>query len=328
MQSGLPNDGAVGADTRAVPDATFIFGTNPAMRAVERVIANIAKTDVPVLVVGESGTGKRAAAYQIHLLSLANEQPFINLSCANISPDFFASSSNGNGNGGGSHNGNGHAVAQLPDRATVLLEEIGELDPVCQPKLMQALMALNGEGQSGRLIASTRKNLDQEVRQGRFREDLYYRLNGVCLRIPPLRQRKEDIPVLLDHFLKRFASLFQRPVPVIGADTMAVLTDYAWPGNVRELENTARAIVAMGDEELALAALKKTAGKRAPRVHDVISLKDASRAASRQAERELILKVLSRTRWNRKRAAQELQISYKALLYKLKQIGLDDYAAT
>jgi two-component system response regulator AtoC len=302
------------------------------MRAVERVIANIADTDVPVLIVGESGTGKRAAAYQIHLRSVGSAEPFVNVHCASLTPNFFLSP-DGNGNHGAKDDSGGGAESMnvwFLQWGTVLLEEIGELDAVCQPKLLHALQAMETSGAGrGRLISSSKKNLDQEVRNGRFREDLYYRMNGVCLRIPPLRHRKEDIPELLDHFLAKYAALFQRPRPVLSADTLVMLQEYAWPGNIRELENTARAMVAMEDEGLALAALRRAPVRRTARtVHEGLSLKEAARAASRQAERELILKVLSRTRWNRKRAAQELQISYKALLYKLKQIGMDDCATS
>jgi DNA-binding NtrC family response regulator len=164
---------------------------------------------------------------------------------------------------------------------------------------------------------------------------LYYRINGVCLRLPPLRHRREDVPVLVDYFLSKHAAAFGRPKPVISPAGFSALTDYHWPGNVRELENVVRKLVALGDERAALEDLRLAAqhnggngGAAAASNGDSLSLKDAARAASRQAERELILKVLGRTRWNRKRAAQELQISYKALLYKLKQIGLDDQAAS
>jgi len=173
----------------------------------------------------------------------------------------------------------------------------------------------------------------------RFREELYYRINGVYLRLPPLRDRKEDIPALLEFFFRKYASLFERPEPKVSDATMDLLLRHSWPGNIRELENVARKIVALGSEEMAthdLAAESTTkkasngdgakhsenghaaAGAGAPR-----SLKEASREASRQAEKVMILNQLERTRWNRKKTARDLQISYKALLYKLKQLGLD-----
>jgi two-component system response regulator AtoC len=210
---------------------------------------------------------------------------------------------------------------------------VSELDPACQPKLSFALPD-GDNGHSGmrlgaRLICATSRNLEEEMRAGRFREELYFRINGVCLRLPPLRQRREDIPILFEHFASRYARQFGREVPVVGAGAMEVLLQHPWPGNVRELENVARTTAALGDIRLALAELGAPV-REMPATNggaEAVSLKEASRAASRLAERELILKTLTRTRWNRKRAAQELQISYKALLYKLKQIGLDESGA-
>src|SRR6202041_1545839 len=180
-----------------------------------------------------------------------------------------------------------------------------------------------------RLICGCGCYLEAEVKAGRLREDLYYRISGVCLRIPPLRQRREDIPSLIEHFLCRFGRDFQRIVPILSKETHRLFEEYSWPGNVRELENAAKAIVALGDERVAMGGLRAMLlrpdlGGNGGRV----SLKQASRAASREAEKEIILRVLTRTRWNRRRAAEELQISYKALLYKLKQMGCSEYGAT
>ena len=303
-------------------DDVFVYGHSAAMRAVERVIANIAMTDVPVLIVGEGGTGKRAAARQIHLQSGRSNKPFVQVRCDTLTADFFQPSAGPRDNGGGGHDGPDPFLAS----GTTLLEEIADLDSACQSKLLQALVNSEAAGGGGRIVSATRKLLEREVRSGRFREDLYYRINGVCLRIPPLRHRREDIAPLLQHFLVKFARVFDRRVPQFGPQTLALLCDYPWPGNVRELENTARAMVASGDEDTALASLRRSPrrGTRVPM--EGVSLKEAARAAGRQAERELILKALEQTHWNRKRAAQQLQISYKALLYKLKQIGADDYA--
>ena len=175
------------------------------------------------------------------------------------------------------------------------------------------------------------------MRNGRFREELYYRINGVHLRLPPLRNRKEDIPELLEFFLKKYASLFGRPLPGLSTPTLDLLLRHAWPGNIRELENFARKMVALGNEHLAAHDLasndaQKSSETAAATVNltaiphgqaPARSLKEAAREASRHAERAMILNQLERTHWNRKRTARELQISYKALLYKLKQLGLD-----
>src|SRR5262249_41429815 len=182
-----------------------------------------------------------------------------------------------------------------------------------------------GNGSEVHVICGSSRNLEAEVRAGRFREDLYYRLSGVCLRIPPLRQRKEDIPLLLRFFLAKYAEAFQRPIPPLSAQTRQLFDEHAWPGNLVELEAVVRAIVAVGDESVAMGGLRSMLTRAGNGTN--MSLKEAARAASREAEKELILKVLTRTRWNRRRAAQELQISYKALLYKLKQIGCEEYGA-
>jgi two-component system response regulator AtoC len=305
----------------------FLASTSRAMRALELVVAEIARTDIPVLLVGESGTGKEVLALRIHQLSLRRGEPFQKVNCAALTPDFFQL--NGAGRQGKENGSNGAA-----SRGTIFLDEISELDAACQSKLVCVIpdgAAVHAEGpaMTGRLICATRRNLEDELRAGRFREELYFRINGVCLRLPPLRQRREDIPALADYFLRRYAAEFSRQVPALSAEAAARLASYSWPGNIRELENVCKKIVALGDEQLALADLAGNgnghdAAGRGANGSGEISLKEASRAASRLAERELILKTLARTRWNRRRAAQELHISYKALLYKLKQIGVED----
>ena len=317
MQSKAP-DPKGGSRAAALPsngDHAFVPSSNPSMCALERTMADIAATDMPVLVLGESGTGKGAIAYRIHQLSRRRHLPFVKLNCAALATDFL------NGSFG---NGSGQNVHQ----ATLFLDEIGELDPATQSRLVYALPDGDldeSEGRLGaRIISASRRNLEKEMRGGRFREDLYFRLSGVCLRLPLLRQRKEDIPLLAEHFLTKYAALFGRRKPELQPQTLQILLEHSWPGNIRELEHAMQKIVALGDERVALADLRGSRPQEPPaRESEGLSLKQAARAASRQAERELILKVLSRTRWNRKRAAQELQISYKALLYKLKQIGVD-----
>jgi two-component system response regulator AtoC len=225
-----------------------------------------------------------------------------------------------------------HGVESLFSSGTVYLEEISDLGTTSQVKLLEALPKTdeNGNGRMrSRLVCGTARDLEAEVRSGRFREDLYYRISGVCLRLPPLRQRREDVPHLMEFFLAKYARDFRRPKPQLSAETQQLFVDYGWPGNVRELEDAAKAIVALGDEALAMGGLRAMLVKSERGGNGgSVSLKQAARAASREAEKELILKVLTRTRWNRRRAAQELQISYKALLYKLKQIGYGEYGAS
>ena len=318
MQLNAPD--AQGGGRSAAPptngDHVFVPSVNPAMRALERTMADIAATDMPVLVLGESGTGKGAIAYRIHQLSRRRHQPFVKLNCAALAGDFL----NGSFSNGGSQN---------VHHATLFFDEIGELDAALQTKLVYALPDGDPEETEGslgaRIISASRCNLEKEMRGGRFREDLYFRLSGICLRLPLLRQRKDDIPLLAEHFLTKYAALFGRRKPELGTRTLQLLLEHSWPGNIRELEHAMQKVVALGDEQVALSDLRGPRTQEPPAAGEAegLSLKQAARAASRQAERELILKVLSRTRWNRKRAAQELQISYKALLYKLKQIGVD-----
>jgi two-component system, NtrC family, response regulator AtoC len=318
-QSEMESNAAIAS---ALPgNHAYVPALSPVMRALERVIADIAPTDIPVLIEGESGTGKEVVAAQIHRLSSRRREPFTKVSCASLTPDFFSSRA---------HNGN-HGTESS---GIFLLDEISELDPICQPKLLHVLPDGESLPQEGaptalgaRVICTTSRNLEEEMRAGRFREELYFRINGVCLRLPPLRHRKEDVPVLASYFLSKYAAQFGRPQPKLSGYVLAQFSEYDWPGNIRELENAVKKIVALGDERAAVTDLRaRAAAQGNDGGAEILSLKDAARAASRQAERELILKVLGRTRWNRKRAAQELQISYKALLYKLKQIGVDDPA--
>jgi DNA-binding NtrC family response regulator len=278
------------------------------MKGVEAVIKELAHSSVPVLLIGERGSGKRTIAQRIHTSSGQPKGEFRILICSDLIPPVMTANLQTGG-------------------TTSYLDEIGDLSSDCQQCLMEALAKQSdGTDANVRVIGGSSRDLERDVRSGIFREDLYYRLSGVCLRIPPLRQRKEDIPELMSFFLARYSEVFHRATPPLSASTKQLFMDYSWPGNLRELEAAARAIVAVGDESVAMGGLRSTFvrsdnGSNGTRV----SLKEVSRAASREAEKELILKVLTRTRWNRRRAAQELQISYKALLYKLKQIGYEEY---
>src|SRR5580700_2949808 len=305
-------------------DLGFVSGMCPAVHTLETVIAEIAPTNIPILFAGESGTGKAMFAQRVHRLSSRSDQPLVNIVCAAMNPAQLSSELGLSGNGHG--NGRGQEVTP----GTVVFDEIGELDSACQRSLLYALPEGDGKPRRGtlgaRVISTTSRNLDDEMRAGRFRAELYYRLNGVCLRLPPLRDRREDIPILVELFLSKHAAQLGRPRPSLSPRTLRILMDHSWPGNIRELGNVVKKIVALGDENLALPEL--AAAPIAARVETTetrnYSLKAAARAASREAERGMILEALARTRWNRKRAAQELQISYKSLLYKLKQIGLPE----
>lgn len=297
-----------------VKSADFVQSASPSMRIVEGVMLEVAHTDVPVLLLAEAGAGKKAIARRIHDASHRACRPLHRLACEALGPE-DSSWKNAMQSGG-----------------TVFLEELTALRPQSQRWLLQTLMGTVSNGRAAalaRLICGSACDLESEVKAGRFSEDLYYRVSGMCLRLPPLRQRREDIPILVEHFLKKYGRDFQRPVAALSPQTQRLFQEYSWPGNIGELENATKAIVALGDENVAMDGLRAILSRPDHGGNGVrVSLKQVARAASREAEKEIILRALTRTRWNRRRAAQELQISYKALLYKLKQMGHSGYEAS
>ena len=276
------------------------------MQGVQRAVADVAMSDIPVLVIGERGSGKRLIASLIHRNSPRSKQPFIEIAASEALPAVFD-----------------RLYSQQEETGVLYLNEIAEL-PTAGQKRLAELLCDSVTANVPRLIASTKQQLEQQVQVNKFREDLYYHISGICVRIPPLRHRKEDIAPLAEFFLEKYSALFGRTATPLSASAMRYLQEHPWPGNVYELEETVKTIAAIGDERVAFAAMKSAGLSRRRGNGDKVSLKDAAKAASRQAEIELITKILSRTRWNRKRAAEELRISYKALLYKLKQLGIDD----
>lgn len=306
-------------------DASFVCGQSEAVQRLNAIVGHIARTGIAVLLVGESGTGKETYAHLIHRLSGEKDTPLKKLSCAAWEPGHLLSRLEAHLQ---THAGDG-----VEGVKTLYLDGIDELDLASQKVLLSLLRDGNGSevGKSRlRLISSASQELRAEVESGRFRRDLYFRINGVCLHLPPLRERKEDIPALIEHFLAKHAMELKRQTPVLGRQEVELLIAHDWPGNIRELANLVQKIVALGNPAITVADLGTTgrAGRSAPKASQTFSLKAAARAASRQAERELILKALERTHWNRKRAAQELQISYKSLLYKIKQTGVESTKAS
>ena len=290
----------------------FIYGYGATVRGLNAMVAEIAPTSIPVLIMGECGTGKGTYARLIHRLSRNNEGAFHKINCAapesaNLFTQF----------------GNQTVESRSEDvLGTIYLDGVQDLDLHCQRALLSYLPDDEGNGENlglrRRVISSTNTNLEPEVEAGRFRRELYFRINGASLRLPPLRERREDIPALMEYFLSKHASLCRKPVPSISQSALEKLLVYSWPGNIRQLESLALKMVTFGDVRVALDELQPLHGvnQRPERP----SLKVAVRAASKQTERELIIQALERTRWNRKRAAQELQISYKSFLNKLKAI--------
>ena len=289
----------------------FVETRNATARAVEHATAELAPTEIPIILRGESGSGKRTLARRIHECSARRRAEFVALACGGLTPQDFVPGEN----------------SLLSRNGTLYLEEIADLSPESQNALLEALIQADGTGNGkahARLICGTSRESEQEANSGEFNEDLYHRLNAVSLRVPPLRHRRQDIGQLMIFFLSKFARELNRTTPMLSEETQQLFVDYAWPGNIRELADVANAIVALGDETLAMSGLRAMLSQSSI----PISLREAARAASREAEREIILRTLARMRWNRRRAAQELKISYKALLYKLKQIGDSELEAS
>jgi two-component system response regulator AtoC len=322
------------------------------MRAVEDIVRRAADTNATILLQGESGTGKEMVARAIHYISDRRDKPFLKVNCASLPGDLLESELFGHEKGAftGAHRRK-PGKFELAHRGTFLLDEIGEMPLGLQAKLLHVLQ----DGQffrvggsevitsDARLIAATNKNLASVMTTGMFREDLYYRLNVVAISIPPLRERREEIPVLVEYFMARFCRQYNRDALKISAATMRLLQDYGWPGNVRELENMIkRAVVlqteALVQQEIALRSEKPWTPKpegglptAAPSPQAAASipeaemgLKDIARRAAMAAEKAVIKEVLEKVRWNRAEAARLLKISYKAMLYKIRQVGLDD----
>jgi two-component system response regulator AtoC len=368
---------------------TMLFGGGDHMAKVRDLIERVADTDVTVLIRGESGTGKEIVAHALHERSVRHDKPFVKVNCAALPTELLESELFGFEKGAFTG-----AIQQKPGKfehaheGTIFLDEIADMSVPLQAKLLQVLQdgefsRLGGKDDvrvDVRVITATNRDLETAVASGEFREDLYFRLNVVTISLPPLRERREEVPVLAEHFLKKYAVQYNKPFVEISPELSRHFMEYNWPGNVRELENMIKRMVVLGSETPILTELRQhvqgvaaraavsmaqpplaqfaasaagpgaavSAGSLPATVSSAtpaspeatlpatapcvgaqtegpvsISLKDVARAAAREAERELILRMLTRTRWNRKEAAEILGISYKALLYKIKENGLD-----
>jgi two-component system, NtrC family, response regulator AtoC len=302
--------------------AALVLGQSLAIQTVNKNIRELAATGIPVLIVGESGTGKQVYARLIHRLSRHSSTPLAKVSCrASESRELLAQLK-------GLLKRNPEPKS-LSGTQTVFLDGIDEVDSTCQRALLSVLP--DGDDQADdrfevRLISSASRNLETEIEGGRFRKELFFRINGVRISLPALRERKDDIPLLLRHFLARNAEGTGREVPTLSQEELGLIATHNWPGNIRELDHFARKISLFGSAREAIAELQKSPKLAAEGGGELqgVSLKSVARTASRQAERELIREALERTHWNRKRAAEQLRISYKSLLYKIKQTGLEE----
>jgi len=319
-------------------DAGDILSTNPKILKIKEIAKHVADTDVPVLISGESGVGKEVVARFIHANSSRHDKPFVKVNCAALPNELLESELFGYERGAftGAMNDK-PGKFELADKGTLLLDEIGEMTPHLQAKLLHVLQdseytRLGGKRLvrvDARVLASTNINLEENVANGKFREDLYFRLNVIRVDIPPLRDRREDIPVLCNYFLSRYRDRYKSTVDEISPALMDSFLRYDWPGNVRQLENVVKRYLILPEMNVNLADVKDQSQSTTPAVvvkpkENSMSLKDVGSRAAEQAEKELVLRVLEETSWNRKQAARRLNICYKALLNKLKRWQIDN----
>ena len=324
----------------------FIF-TSQKMQAVQDIIDQVADTDVSVLIDGDSGTGKELVARALHYRSGMRDRPFVKVNCAALHENLLESELFGYERG--AFTGAYKAKAgkfELANNGTIFLDEVGEIDLAIQSKLLQVLQEGSFSRLGGkqdvhvnvRVIAATNRDLKKSVEEGTFREDIYYRLNVVNIRIPPLMERKEDIPYLFEYFLETYNEKYGKHIEVTKDEIYPLLLMYSWPGNVRELKNQVKRLVILGnigemkrylkdggsilqdrrDLPPSQASSPVSSGRQ-----EILPLKQVAKEAALLAEREMILMALKDTNWNKKKAAFLLQISYKALLYKIKECEIE-----
>jgi len=319
-----------GIDLSSFGDHNHIIGSSEKMKQLFEMIVQVAPSEAGVLITGESGTGKELVASALHSMSNRSKGPFVAVNCAAIAENLLESELFGYEKGsftGADRRREGKFVQA--DKGTLFLDEIGETVPSMQAKLLRVLQEHELQRVGGqetirvdvRIIAATNRDLEEEVAQGRFREDLYYRLNVVILDVPPLRERFGDIPLLADFFLKHYAEKNNRQVVGITPECMDVFNRYPWPGNVREMENSIeRGVILMRGEYLDVSSLPLTIQRWAGQN---IKEPESEPATLKDAERLLILKTLEETKGNRSEAARRLQITRKTLLNKLKSYNMN-----
>ena len=318
-------------------DLSFL-AASPQMVKIRQQILQIAPVDVPVFIHGESGVGKEVVARMMHLRSLRAGQPFIKVNCAALPSELLESELFGYEQGaftGAVRSKPGKF--ELANKGTIFLDEIAEMSPQLQAKFLHVLQDQQYSRLGGRalvqvdvrVLAATNVNVREAIQSGRFREDLYYRLNVFSIHVPPLRERTREIPLLFRHFLEKYSEKYQKQPPDPSGHLLEAAMRYGWPGNLRELENFVKRYVILEDDESSFRELLEMAASRqrsspqdvpAPREQ---GLKALVRGLKDEAEMEAIADALEKTNWSRKEAARMLGISYKALLYKMRQFKLD-----
>ena len=316
-----------------------LIGDSPQMLAVKNVIEQVADSELTVLILGESGTGKEIVARMLHALSSRGQKPFTKVNCAAIPRELLEAELFGYEKGAFTG-----AVKNKPGRfeiastGTIFLDEIGDMPLELQSKLLQVLEqnefirvgGLQTVRVDVRIVCATNKNVEEALQKGIIREDLFYRLNEITIQLPPLREKREDIPLLVDHFLQRYRILYERDFLGLSPEALKALKEYSWPGNVRQLENLIKQIVVRNDESMVfelserIAAETSSGGPEPPssRAEGELSLKRRISALVTQEEKKVISEALRRTNWNRRKAAKLLEISYRSLLYKIKDYGI------
>ena len=318
-----------------------IVGESAALRRVLKEVETVAPTYSTVLIRGETGTGKELIARAIHEQSRRQKKTFLTLNCAAIPSLLFESELFGHERGAftGAYIQKPGRL-ELADHGTLFLDEVGDMPLELQPKLLRTLQERTYERVGSartksvdvRLVAATNRDLKEMMTERQFRSDLYYRLNVFPIRIPPLRERPEDISLLVRHFTEKYAARMGKRINAVPSATIQKLERLSWPGNVRELENLVKRYVILGTPDVITTEI--VFNKEHQRTNEdewdgeiptdgsSISLKEVTRQAVRKVERKLILRVLKENLWNRKKSARILNISYRALLYKLKETGL------
>jgi DNA-binding NtrC family response regulator len=311
-----------------------LIGDSPAIHRISDQLQKAASTDVTVLITGESGTGKDLVARLLHSSGARRDNTFLKVSCPVIANGFFESELFGHEPGAftGANESKAGKCEQA-DKGTLFLDEIGELDLSLQPKLLHALQdsriarlgAVDERSIDIRLICATHRDLEAEVALGRFRSDLFYRINVVRIQMPSLRARASDVPILMDHFIRMYSERVGNTPSPLSPSFMKLLASYHWPGNIRELKHMAKRYVVLGGEEQIQSGFWKPKELRAliPEVIDLTApLRVQTKHAIQDLERTIILDVLEAHKWNRRKTARSLDISYRSLLHKIKEVGL------
>lgn len=317
----------------ALPES-LIFGNSPAMQPVRRVVERASSSFLPVLLCGESGVGKEIMAREIHRRSPWSEGPFVKVSCPAIPGTLIESELFGYEKGSftGAWNTKPGRVEQA-SRGTLFLDEIGEMESSLQAKLLQVLQdgqftrigAQQDTQADARVICATNRGLEKEIQEGRFRQDLYYRINVIQIQLPALRERSGDIPTFLDYYVQEFSRRYNIPPRSISRELLQMLCKHDWPGNIRQLENCISRFIILGSEE----SLFNEMATRKPKPSfngkisedGTIPLKRIAKQAVREMERNVIFQALQANHWNRRKTAQVLKISYRSLLSKIQGAG-------